>query len=318
MMNINDLNIIISSLYIGKIKTSAYLEAERYIHQVHSTHLFPHSKVGFLVGYSGLGKSLITDNYAAKFPDIEHSTYTEKRIIYIELASKCSLGDLYRAIYQKISHEKLPKTTNVEAFDNIVLLCKRTRVQMIIIDEAQHILPEHQNSVATVIALADAIKTLRDKTGAAILLTGMPSLVNLLTLQGKSKEKSKQLQRRSFAPHRFARLTIEESLEVLKLIKQKLACSKVIADVNNKAMLMRFYIASEGTIGSIIDLFHYGLVEGEGKITLETLADAFDLLDAEGRINPFKLKCSQLEVLYSETKVNIEREYQESEVSRVK
>ncbi len=296
----NDIDNVIASLYIGTIKTNAYSEAQKYVKRLHATHKLPKPKIGLLIGASGIGKSVLTETYADSFPDIQHSTYTEKRIIYIKLTARCSLGNVYKLLYTEITNTTMPKMDNGEAFKQIVSLCIKTRVQLIIIDEAQQVLPVNQTSTASVMSLADAFKNLIDDAKCAILLSGMPNLEDLLKLPGNSEEISQQLKRRSVAPHRFAKISMDETQRVLINIQSKLAQLGIEYDLNTEDMLLRFFIASKGVIASIFEILAEALRFSDGDITYKAFEDTFNFIKGSEEINPFLVKSSSLGNLCAE------------------
>jgi hypothetical protein len=196
---------------------------------------------------------------------------------------------------------------NDVAFDNIALLCIKTKVQLIIIDEAQQFLPDNQSAMDRVITLADALKNLVDKCGCAILLTGLPNLKRLLTLPGRAEWIAKQLQRRSYAMHPFAKLEPQEVHKVLLSIDAKFIEYEVNYKLSSEENFKRFFICSNGTISTIFDTIIESLYQ-TGSVSADSLAIAYEDITTTNKFNPFKMNKTQLEKPYGEATKNFEED----------
>lgn len=260
------------------IHTPYYTEANKYISRLIDTGASPKPKVGFLTGESGHGKTTICKMLLLKYPEQVTAELTTKPIVYITLSTDASVGDVLKSLYYSLQGVPMPsKGSNKDKEFVITEKLKDLKVKLIIIDEAQHAIKGATNEHGRTGAFINTLKTLLDGAHVPILVTGLPTLKNLRTLDTKNKDFSEQLRRRSFTPCRLPRFTLKETKKAIEYFHKRLeasgvSCKILLADM----FVIRLYLCSKGAIAVIADFISSSLIEecGHIKITKESAAEA--------------------------------------------
>jgi Cdc6-like AAA superfamily ATPase len=101
-----------------------------------------------LLGYSGAGKTTILRRYGAMFPDVKEGKHGDVRpIVFVEAPKRATPKQLAAAILGALSPGYTPPASwNTEQLvEDICYQCDAMGVQLIIIDEAHHIV-DHRNT----------------------------------------------------------------------------------------------------------------------------------------------------------------------------
>lgn len=131
-------------------------------------------EINVLYGEAGLGKTMVTEAYAAKYPDailIQTDPNYSARVVLEELCSR--LG--------------LPTRGNMHELSESIIHKLRGSGRLVIIDEAE-LLPYRALEV---------LRRIHDKTGIGLVLAGMPRLI--INLKGKRGEFAQLYSRVAFA-----------------------------------------------------------------------------------------------------------------------
>lgn len=138
-----------------------------------------------LLGASGAGKSTLLHLYRKAFPDAELEDRTLRPILYISLPSRVTVNDILSGLLEACGDPEPQKGTARSLLSRLYGLTKSLGVQLIIIDEIQHVLPEHTHRRTQ--EAADMIKSIMDRSLIPFVLAGLPHGNRILTDTVKGK-----------------------------------------------------------------------------------------------------------------------------------
>ena len=129
-----------------------------------------------LIGPSRVGKSVVIEQICEKYgidPQLE-----EQPIVAIEIEPKSTPKMIVESLIEAMG--PTPKATMRKLRQQLNFLAKKKGVRLIIIDETQHGMPQHQNSGNGTQMIADILKLISDGTDASILLVGLENTPEIL------------------------------------------------------------------------------------------------------------------------------------------
>lgn len=244
--------------------------------EVHQDTLRSKTSKGLLLqGFSGSGKTTTVREYlssAFSTPDIPGQV---RRAVRVEIPSSPSKKNLATAMLTALG-DPFAESRNHSAeakFTRIVTLLKNLRTEIVILDEAQHLIDYKRTSAYEA---ADWIKSLMNESEATYILVGLKRTQQLLYA-------NEQLRRRFSASvnfERFSWATPEEQQEFAALLNSIHNVLPVPAvEFMTEDLLLRFHHASFGLMDYLIKildravwLVQVGRAEG---IDRKVLADAF-------------------------------------------
>jgi type II secretory pathway predicted ATPase ExeA len=253
----------------------------------------------YLVGGSGTGKSYIARSYVKKSPPYEDGLQKIVPILYVNLPEKATGKVLVTRLFRKLTGLKKVRGSEEEIQARLVSRLIAARTEMVIVDEAQHLVRE-TSSVSAQHA-ADAIKAIMDTedgAGIPVVCIGIDSALGLLN--GKAKFKAeKQLKRRNRQMHRIAAYPLgsENWSDLISWYQGVLQCE---VNLCTEEMLKRLHLATNGLFGSLTPLFKEAIELAGAKhaITKEHLVTAYRLFQPVDDIgcNPFDATPTTIEV----------------------
>ncbi|QQZ36358.1 TniB family NTP-binding protein [Pseudomonas sp. SK2] len=231
---------------------------------------------GLLIkGPSGVGKSTLILEYIRSLEEIGSVDDGKRTVLFVEIPSSPTKKNLAAAMLTAL---KDPFATarghSAEVkFARVVLLLKNLGVEVVALDEVQHLVDYRRNGAYEA---ADWIKSLMNETSITFVLLGLKRTEGLLTA-------NEQLRRRFSATVDYDRFTLTAKSSVhfvmlLRAIQGELPVQTV--SFTEATMIKRFHLASYGLIDylmKIVDravwLVHY---RGLAGIELPVLAEAFE------------------------------------------
>lgn len=278
------------------IRNKQFDEAIEAIARSHKTSgLNPKSLM--LLGASGAGKSTIVNTYRRKYPNIEREDRIERPIVYISLHARVTVNDILSALLEACGDPEPDKGTARSLLRRFYRLSESLGVQLIMIDEIQHVLPEHTHRRTQ--EAADTIKSITNSTGIPFILVGLPHGVRLLTDTVKGKHDEDQLIRRFNAPVEIKPAELGSQAWKNLMGGYQTALGVPCINLATDEMLKRFYLASNGLHGFVANLLEHALEEtdGEAQVCLEHLARAFEISSSNigQTVNPFLMSVTQVE-----------------------
>ncbi|MFD2165649.1 TniB family NTP-binding protein [Thalassotalea euphylliae] len=253
----------------------------------------------YLIGDSGTGKSYIARSYAEQSPPYQTDVQRVVPVLYVNLQEKSTSKALIQRLYRKLTGVKRITGSEEEIQARLVARLRKSQTELIILDEAQHLVRE-TSSVSAQHA-ADAIKALMDDedgAGIPVICVGIDSAAELLT--GKAKFKAeKQLQRRNRKLHRIAGYSVGTSnwKSLIEMYQKALDCK---VNLCTEDMLKRLHLATHGLFGNLTPLFKEAIeiAGSRDAITKESLAKAYRVFQPKNELscNPFDTTMATIEM----------------------
>lgn len=278
------------------IRNKQFDEAINAITQCHKTAgLNPKSMV--LLGESGAGKSTIVNTYRKSFPDVEREDRTERPILYTSLQARVTVNDILAGLLEACGDPEPDKGTARSLLKRLYRLTKSLGVQLIIIDEIQHVLPEHTHRRTQ--EAADTIKSITDLSYIPFVLTGLPHGIRLLNDTNKGKNSEDQLIRRFniFLELKSPTLGSKAWKNLMGGYQKAIGIPSI--DLTSDEMLKRFHLATNGLHGFIANILEHALEDTDGheQVCLGHLARAFEMTSVSMKqtANPFLMDLPHVE-----------------------
>jgi GTPase SAR1 family protein len=277
------------------IRNRKFDEATEAISRSHKTTGF-NPRGLMLLGASGVGKSTLVNNYRKKFPDIVYEDRTERPILYVSLHARVTVNDILCSLLAACGDPEPDKGTARSLVMRFNRLAKSLGVQLIIIDEIQHVLPEHTQRRTQ--EAADAIKSISTDTRIPFILVGLPHGIRLLTDTIQSRREEDQLIRRFNAPFHLEPAGLGTNAWKNLMAGYQEAIGVPCINLTDEEMLKRFHLATRGLHGFVSTLLEHALEETDGEqVCMQHLGRAFEFstgcLGNTG--NPFLMPMSQVD-----------------------
>lgn len=279
------------------IRNKQFDDATEAIHRSHKTTGGKNPKSLMLLGPSGAGKSTLVHAYRKMFPDVVREDRTERPILYVSLHARVTVNDILSALLTACGDPEPDKGTARSLIRRFNKLAESLSVQLIIIDEIQHVLPEHTHR--RVQEAADTIKSISTDTSLPFILVGLPHGRRLLTDTIKGKHEEDQLIRRFNAPVEIVPAALGSKAWQNLMGGYQQAIGVPCINLTTTDMLKRFHLATGGLHGFVANVLEHALEETDGKeqVCMEHLARAFEFstgsLSKVG--NPFLLTMTHVE-----------------------
>ncbi len=279
------------------IRNKQFDDAIEAIRRSHKTTGNKNSKSLMLLGPSGAGKSTLVQSYRRMFPDVVREDRIERPILYVSLHARVTVNDILSALLTACDDPEPDKGTARSLTRRFNRLAKSLSVKLIIIDEIQHVLPEHTHR--RVQEAADTIKSISTDTWIPFILVGLPHGIRLLTDTIKGKQEEDQLIRRFNAPVEIMPAALGSKAWQNLMGGYQQAIGVPCINLTTTEMLKRFHLATGGLHGFVANILEHALEETDGKeqVCMEHIARAFDFstgsLSKVG--NPFLLTMPQVE-----------------------
>lgn len=240
-----------------------------------------------VLGVAGVGKSTLLKHYRQTHPSVFHKEFTEVPVVYTEVPAMPTSKQLAINLLKGLGCEDI-KGTAPQMWDRFSFLTSSCRVQLIIIDEAQHFID--QGRLSTFSATADLLKQKISEINLPVIFSGAPRSRRLF-------ENNNQLRSRFKGSINFYPFRIRTSEEFLRFKGVVATTVKKFTDSNQKIMLsdeivQRLFYATDGIYRNLTDLvdgLEY-LLNEKGVVSLELLSRAYkENIDANafGENNPF-------------------------------
>ncbi|WP_390482353.1 TniB family NTP-binding protein [Pseudomonas guariconensis] len=204
-----------------------------------------------------------------------HHDPQKRAVLFVEMPSSPTKKNLAAAILAELKDpfaEARGHSAEVK-FARVVLLLKNLGVEMLVLDEAQHLVDYRRNGAYEA---ADWIKSLMNETSIAFVLIGLKRTENLLLA-------NEQLRRRFSATVAFDRFTFSANASLhFVMLLQAIEGELPIQTISfvEPAMIRRFYLASYGLIDYLIKIVDRAVwlvqVQDLAGIELPVLAQAFE------------------------------------------
>jgi len=273
-----------------------YLETYKEIEEYHLLSTTSKEPKGlFIYGNTGVGKSSILTGYADRYPKYEDQGITKVPILYSIVPVGATPKSVASSILSSLGDPNFDRGSENDLTERLLKFIAKDicDVQMIIIDEFQHIIDRETEKVLK--KASDWLKSFSDKAGIPMIICGLPESMKIF-------ERNEQLDRRFSIKHpikKFEYQTKEEQLEFrgfLNVIAEMLPFYSR-SNLADKHLSEKIYYASRGVPYYIklilIEATVCALKSGRDSIDEIDLSIAFDRINISSRKfakNPFKIE----------------------------
>lgn len=241
-----------------------------------------------VTGDTGSGKTTLIEHYAKVKQRIETGQSSEIPILSTSLPENATPITAAQQLLFDLGDPFYSKTDNIiELTAKLCTLIKNCRVEMIIIDEFQHMIEYRSKKV--LFRAADWLKMLIVRAKIPIILFGLP--YSELILQANKQLSGRFLLRQSLEPFRIKSTEDRRCyLSFLNAIDRALPFKVLSGLATNQQLAIAIYVSSEGNLRKMMTLINYAvkksLKECEEQLNVNSLVFAADLLNI-GEENPF-------------------------------
>ena len=244
-----------------------------------------------VLGESGTGKSTLCRLLTQKYPRQVLAERDVVPVLHVSAPAGATITSVASEILFVLG-DPHPNVGSVAAKTRrIILLCRSCGVELILLDEAQHL--HDRGQIATHYLVGDWIKRLIDDLGSPSVFLGLPRLQSLLNV-------NEQLRRR-FSRRVMMALgqnpEVSIQAECFQLFISLVACFPVpivYGDYGSGELGQRLYFASDGRVAYIKKLLHSALAQAHSvqleRVVPQDLEEAFtrDIWwEGIGKLNPF-------------------------------
>lgn len=209
-----------------------------------------------IVGESGAGKSSLCELFEKRNPKIELSDRDKVPVLNVRIPANATIGGMAQAILFKLGDPYPNAGTHVGKKHRILTLCRNCGVEIILLDEGQHLYDRGKQKSHYYVG--DWIKELTDELKIPVVILGLVNLKNFV-------QTNEQLRRRF---SRFITLKlgfgneVEPDKEILQVFLSLIKCLPVEFSIEQYSwpdLTQRLYYASECLIGYIKNLLYAAL-----------------------------------------------------------
>ena len=243
-----------------------------------------------IIGETGRGKTTIAKYYEKNFPRTVNHDGTIIPVLRSSVSAPATIKGMASRLLMDLG-DPLPERGSIPSLTmRLCRLIKQCRVELIILDEFQHLVDEDRKKVLQ--SSADWLKHILNETGVPIILMGMPWSVNILRANN-------QLQRRFSSINElkdFGWSTAKEQQDFtnfLIVLETALPLPNP-SNLFSGQMALRLFCATRGIISNVMKLIskaaEKAFAKGFESITIDLLALAYNeelALASPGSINPF-------------------------------
>jgi hypothetical protein len=228
----------------------------------------------FISGITGLGKTTLCKIYLQRYPHILNDVDDTKRVLYARTPTPATIKNLASGLLEALGDPCSDKGTTVSITKRLKTFLKTCGVQLIILDEFQHL----SGTENKIFQAADWLKALIEDSNVPIVVIGLPESIGVLNTNA-------QLNRRF--SHRcelepFGWKSTEDRkffTSLLHTIDLKLPFPER-SELASEDLKRRFLDASDGVFGDLIKLIRFAAqysVEGNHqRIQIESIIRAYE------------------------------------------
>lgn len=252
-----------------------------------------------ITGDSGVGKSTLIAQVLRGYPTEETPTGRVVPILAIDVPKPTSVKGVVTTLLSALGDPMPERGNTVSQTERLYKLVKQCKVEMIILDEFQHVIDEKTDRV--LLEVSDFVKTLINRTRIAFVLVGMPKLATLLEGDGQMQLRSRFMHRMTLEPFHWLKDNGDEYRMFLKQVQATLPFPNP-THLSDYHFAMRLHVATGGylryTMRVIKSAARKALKLGLTHIDDSAFASAYDLeIGTNGfvKFNPFLVDLDDIE-----------------------
>lgn len=299
MNEVKSMRDLISSIKSVTIQSPAFKECMERLREVHIDSRDHGLHRGLMIfGPSGVGKTFCATRFKEEHPDEKTPNGLRRRVVLSELTGRASVGSFVSDFLRGLGCLTPSKGTIQGRIEQALTLCKEIGVEIVIIDEINHIVDKKTNRI--VAEVADLLKSFINQANVAFVVTGISASKRLL-------EVDDQLARRFVNPIELGLYDYDsadgrKTFRILMAALQNKLPMPFDGALSDDTVAMRMHASSGGRIGRVMDLVgeatKIASKRSSDKFNLEDLARAHKIVISEVRVgapNPFL--CSPKDVV---------------------
>ena len=250
-----------------------------------------------LTGVAGSGKTATMRYYETRFPRHNDEKGPVVPILFTTIPAPATIKGMAAYLLDSLGDPMACTGSITSQTMRLHRLIKESRVELIMLDDGQHLLNSSSNRVT--MAACQWLKHLINATGISMVLAGTPPLVHIFSAHEQLK--TRVATRIDLAP--FGWETEAEQMNfmrVLKTIEMRLPFQES-SHLDSREMAFRLFGASQGVMSRVMDIVReaarLALDRGEKNITLNVFALAYHKIFAffaSNKANPFLMDISEL------------------------
>ena len=247
-----------------------------------------------VTGDTGSGKTSLIEYYQKEKPNLEDTYASKIPILSTSLPESSTPITAAQQLLYDLGDPFYSKSDNIiELTAKLVTLIKNCQVEMIIIDEFQHMIDFKTKQVLC--RVADWLKLLIVRTKVPFILFGLP--YSELILQSNKQLAGRFLLKKSLDPFRIKSQDKREAfLSFLNAVDRGLPFEN-ISNLTDLKIAKALYVESKGNLRNLMVLINYSvkraLKKGESSLSIDSLKYAADILSITSP-NPFTLENIEL------------------------
>jgi hypothetical protein len=271
-----------------RVETPEFLQAWERIKECHESYRDEDGPIHLrLLGQSGLGKSFILKEYRDSFPVQENDGRPHCPVVLVAIPSVPTVRALYVAFLESLGVHGA-RGSAIELRHRVRVLCKKCGVELIIIDELNHLTDRGQ--IRTRESVGDALKELLDSMNLPVILSGAARSDVIF-------QTNIQLRSRVMAANTLRPFDLEERFEELRGFIGGLASGRLNRSltkwITSNEITTRMFFATDGihrTVAGYLSLVVKAHTVKGRTIDLPLLAEYFVKYiweDSPKALNPF-------------------------------
>lgn len=227
------------------------------------------------IGPSGVGKSTLIKQLGKKYKSETFPDVVTMPILIVITPSKPTIRNFAEAFLMALNDPSASKGTAIDKTSRLVLLLKRKRVQMLIVDELQHYV-EHGTGNA-LREVSDWLKSVIDQSGISTILMGLEKCEEVFF----SNEQIRRRFSQTIALEPFSIKSNEDKSVFSSVIRELDIQIDLKKRINlSEENIERFYYATNGLIDYLVKLLIGALElayqDNKQSIDMRTLELAFE------------------------------------------
>jgi Bacterial TniB protein len=243
-----------------------------------------------VMGESGAGKSTLCTFIGRQYPRFSLPDRDVVPALVAAIPAEATIAGVAEAMLRKLG-DPTPAAGNISGKTHrIVTLCKACKVEVVLLDEANHI--SDRGQYITHYMVGDWLKSLIDQLEVPMVLIGLPKVEKLLHVNEQLRRRFSKRMNLAFGQGENVQRQVE-CFQLFQTLSNVLPMPIVFSPYTWQELGERLYYATDGLVSYFKVLLktalEIGLESGESQISPELLERAFTdgWKQGIGSLNPF-------------------------------